>query len=119
MTETHATPRIRALSALAAGALLGLPATAVGQSTGNVCEDAIRSYIERNYGQTVARVEFRYQTNLQTGGGQMMLSQAVAFPNECPGYHFFDVVGDDFRCERQSGRDGSSLIIYRSSGDGC
>ena len=107
----------RAVAVLAAAAL---PTLAAAQGSGNVCEDQIRKIVASKFGQTVSRVEFRYQTNLQTGSGQMMLSQALAYPAECPGWHFFDVLGDDFTCERQAGAgQAATLVNYRSSGDGC
>ena len=101
------------------GAAAALSASAQ-ESSGNVCEDQIRQALAERFGQTVNRIEFRYRGTGPADGGFFNFSQAVVFPNECPGYHFFELNADDYACERQTytGKV-PRLAMYRSSGDGC
>jgi hypothetical protein len=109
-------PRARLWAALG----LALPLAATAQQSDNVCEDQIRNFVARNFAQTVTRVDFRYEELNPSPREARILTQALAYVEECPGYHFFEVIGDDYTCERQA-RIGRipNLIIYRSSGDGC
>ena len=107
--------------ALAALAALP-PFTAADDATsGNVCAQQIGDYLARNNGQTVTAIEFRY---VERRGGSRSeprtLTQAVVQVAECPGYHFFEVTGNQYVCELQA-HIGSvpNYVIYRSSGDGC
>ena len=103
-------------------ALLAAPAAAQDVTSGNICARQIGDYLARNHGQTVTAIEFRYVDRL--GGSRReprTLTQAVAQVAECPGYHFFEVLGNEYVCERQSRQLGMerNLVLYRSSGDGC
>ena len=108
----------RHVIAAAAAAWLAAPAPAA--EPGNVCEAQIRAYVKRNFGTTVTEVEFRYEDQQSSPGEPMLLSQALASAAECPGFYFFEVIGDEFTCERQA-RIGHAptLVIFRSRGDGC
>ncbi len=116
-TSTRARPWLMGILA----ALLAAPAGAADVTSGNVCAKQIGDFLSSNRGQTLTAVEFRYVDRL--GGSRReprTLTQAVAQVAECPGYHFFEVLGNEYVCERQS-QVGSerNLVLYRSSGDGC
>ena len=103
--------------------LLGAAVTVAAgaqESAGNVCEDQIREVLADRFGQTVGRIEFRYRGMSPSDGGFFAFSQAIVYPNECPGYHFFELNADDYACERQTytGKV-PRFAMYRSSGDGC
>ena len=101
------------------GAGVALAASAQ-EGGGNVCADQIRKVLADRFGQTVARIEFRYRGMAPADGGFFNFSQAIVYPNECPGYHFFGLNADDYACERQTytGKE-PRFAMYRSSGDGC
>jgi len=103
-----------------AGAMASVPATAHAQPTGNICEDQIRAFVESSFGHTVTSVEFRYEDLHASPGEPRLLSQAIVSVAQCPGYYFFEVIGDQYTCERQA-RYGHvpNLVIFRSRGDGC
>lgn len=108
---------------LVLGLVLVLAGTvrAAGADDGNVCAAQIRDYLAGRFGQTVTAIEFRYRSQQGRGtGGQSMLSQAIVSVAECPGYHFFELNADDYKCESQAHL-GSipNYLIYRSAGDGC
>ena len=107
----------------AGAALLGLclaHAAGAQDGSGNVCEDQIRKVLADRFGQSVGRIEFRYRSSAPADGGFFNFSQAIVYPNECPGYHFFELNADDYACERQTYLgEVPRFAMYRSSGDGC
>ncbi len=108
------------------GALLSLlvATVPVGASadTGELegtCATQIRAFVSERFGHTVRDIEFRWFEQ-KSFDSIWNLSQAVVYVEECPGYLYFEINGDQFRCVRQRHiGDVPNYVLYRSSGDGC
>ena len=100
---------------------MALAATAGAEQPGEgVCEAQIRAIVDGRFGQTVESIEFRYRGISPADGGFFAFSQAIVHPNECPGYHFFELNADQYACEQQAHLGTvPNYAMYRSSGDGC
>lgn len=84
----------------------------------STCGRQIRDDVAQRFGQTVTSIQFRFAE--RGGRSNQPTNQAIASVSECPGWHFYELLGDEYQCQRQAhfGRV-SNLIFYRSSGDGC
>ena len=84
-----------------------------------VCAMQIRSFVSERFGQNVRDIEFRWFEQ-KSQDSIWNLSQAVVFVEECPGFHYFEMNGDQFRCVRQAQLGHApNYVLYRSSGGGC
>ncbi len=94
------------------------PGSASSELTNNLCEAQVREIVAKRFGQQVARVEFRFRP-YTSRGGYFRTSDALAYPEECPGYHYFEVHGDRYLCDGDVNQVSRAMVFYRSSGDGC
>ncbi len=112
--------RCASIAAILAAAAAAASAEQTGWTErGGVCANQIRTIVSERFGQTVRDIEFRW-FNQKSFDNQWNLSQALVYVEECPGFHFFEMNADDFRCVRQAhlGKV-PNYVWYRSSGDGC
>ena len=119
--------RIRARIGAPSGALLwalavGLSASeqvgAGGELPNNLCEGQVREIVRKRFAQEVQRVEFRFRP-YTSRGGYFRISEAHAYPVECPGFHYFEVHGDTYLCDGDVNDTSRAMVFYRSSGEGC
>jgi hypothetical protein len=48
------------------------------------------------------------------------MSEAIVYVEECPGYYYFDINGDDYNCQRQAHIGRPPIYpLFRSANDGC
>lgn len=95
-----------------------MPLAIGDELTRNLCEQQIREIVAKRFGQTVESVEFRFRP-YTSRGGYFRISEALAYPVECPGWHYFEVHGDAYLCDGDVNRRSRAPVLYRSSGDGC
>ncbi len=105
------------LSLLVATVPLGASADA-GDLQGT-CAMQIRAFVSERFGQNVRDIEFRWMEQ-KSRDSTWHLSQAVVLVEECPGFHYFEMNGDQFRCVLQQHLgEVPNYVLYRSSGGGC
>lgn len=87
----------------------------------DICRAQIEEYLEKRFDQTVSRIDFDFVFDHKSvGSGDGPKSTALAYTEECPGYHVFEVFATDFDCDARA-YIGTvpNYVIYRTSEDGC
>ena len=115
----QSSPRLLTTLGVAVLALVSSSTSVAADDDRNVCAQQISDIVSERFGHTVKSIEFRYMEQ-KSLDSIWNVSQAIVLVNECPGYHFFEINGDDFTCERQAHIGKVPIYVwYRSSGEGC
>ena len=112
---------MRRVALLLAMMVLALPVLGTGSDgiKNNLCSAQIEEIVAKRFGQQVERIEYRFKPYQSRRGGFFEHSEALAYVQECGGYHFFNIYGDEYFCDGDVNRFPRAAVIYRSSGDGC
>ena len=113
------TERARSALLSALVAMIPVGASADAGDLQGACATQIRTFVSERFGHSVRDIEFRW-IEQKSRDSIWNLSQAVVFVEECPGFHYFEMNGDQFRCVRQQHLgEVPNYVLYRSSGGGC
>ncbi len=85
------------------------------------CRVQLEEYVQTRFHQTVSRITFDFVFDYRSaGGGDGTTSTALVYPEECPGYHVFDLFATDFDCDaRAHVLAAPNYVFYRTSELGC
>jgi hypothetical protein len=85
-----------------------------------MCRTQIRAYVAQKFDQKVTAIRLDYAEGAGRLDTSFALGTAVAFVEECDGYHWFDLFGTYDDCEvRAFYGNPPNLIRYRNSAEGC
>lgn len=87
----------------------------------DVCRTQIEEYVDDRFHQTVSRIVFDFVFDYRSaGGGDGTKSTALAYTEDCPGYHVFELFATDFDCDARAHAGAvPNYVFYRTSEDGC
>ena len=91
-----------------------------GEPRYGVCRAEIARFVEQQLGQTVTRIDMQAYAEQTPPGGLLDVGNALAFVEECNGFHSFEVRGTWSLCEHvpHYGFTGS-YIRYEGGYEGC
>ena len=92
-----------------------------GEPRYGVCRADINDFVTSTLRQTVTRIEIRSYAEHSPPLGLLDSGSALAFVEECPGFHAFEIRGTWSLCEHipHYGKGRASYVRYEGAYDGC
>lgn len=117
MTHSRISTIVLAASLCAASVVV----TAQSEPRYGVCRQEIADYVEQQLGQTVKRIEVQSYAERMPPKSLFDLGSALAYVQECSGFHGFEIRGTQSDCEHIAhyGTSSGSYIRYEGGFDGC
>jgi len=106
---------------LLATLLLPACATTDAEPRYGVCRQQIQDYVQQRLGQTVTRIDMRSYSERTPPLNLLDAGDALAYVEECDGFHSFEVRGTWDLCENipHYGTSSGSYIRYEGAFEGC
>ena len=106
---------------LLAPVLLSACAATHAEPRYGVCRQQIADYVTQRLGQTVTRIQVQSYAERTPPVSMFDAGNALAFVEECDGFHSFEVRGTWDLCENipHYGRSSGSYIRYEGPFEGC
>ena len=99
--------------------LLSAPLQAGEGARFSICEHQVRHYVEDTLGQTIERIQINWSYSISEDGAEEP-SHALVYTAQCPGHHWFELLGNYGTCvDLPYYGSEPTLIFYRGGFKGC